>query len=182
MSNRTSVANKAIALAWERERQLIQEGKGTRDWTPEQQKSILEKGKAYDDDGKAFEGHHMKSVEAYSNYQGNADNIQFLTRDEHRAAHNGDFRNPTNGYYNPSTNTTKEFDNGKISPCKVINLTNPVIKNNDNNSEGKNEQSKSQKRHDKTSSNGFKLKLKEKQLNNRASHKNIKSKTKGISH
>jgi len=31
-------------------------------WTPEQQRDILEKGKAYTDDGKAFEGHHMKSA------------------------------------------------------------------------------------------------------------------------
>ena len=72
--SRTSLKerNKAVRKAWEREQQLVQEGNGTRDWTPEQQKEILELGKAYyhsDDpndinDGKAFEGHHMKSAEA----------------------------------------------------------------------------------------------------------------------
>ena len=43
--------NKAVRKAWEREQQLVQEGRGTRDWTEEQQKDILdpEKGKAYDD-------------------------------------------------------------------------------------------------------------------------------------
>ena len=34
--------NKAIRLAWEREQGLVSEGKGTRDWTEEQQKDILD--------------------------------------------------------------------------------------------------------------------------------------------
>ncbi|MBQ6281570.1 MAG: hypothetical protein IJK69_05905 [Oscillospiraceae bacterium] len=37
MSRRTADANRAIREAWEREKQLVLEGKGTRDWTPEQQ-------------------------------------------------------------------------------------------------------------------------------------------------
>ena len=47
--------NKAVREAWIKEQNLVQEGKGTRAWTPEQQKDILEKGKAYDDSGKAIE-------------------------------------------------------------------------------------------------------------------------------
>ena len=43
MSRRTSEANKAICEAWNAEQQLVHEGKATRDWTPEQQKDILEK-------------------------------------------------------------------------------------------------------------------------------------------
>lgn len=43
--------NKAVRAAWNNERELVQEGKGTREWTPEQQKDILEKGRAYDDNG-----------------------------------------------------------------------------------------------------------------------------------
>lgn len=35
MSKRTSEANKAVRKAWENEYQLVLEGKGTRDWTPE---------------------------------------------------------------------------------------------------------------------------------------------------
>lgn len=62
MSMRTSVANKAIAKAWENERNNVLEGKGTREWTPEQQQDILDRGKAYDENGRAFEGQHMKSV------------------------------------------------------------------------------------------------------------------------
>ena len=89
MSRRTAEAHKAIEAAWQNEQQLVREGKGTRDWTPEQQQDILNIGKAYDGDGKAFEGHHMKSVEKYPDYQGNPENIQFLTRSEHCEAHNG---------------------------------------------------------------------------------------------
>lgn len=126
MSRRTAKANKAIADAWERELQLVSEGLGTRDWTPEQQKDILDRGKAYDDNGKAFEGHHMKSVEEYPEYQGDSDNIQFLSRPEHRAAHNGNFQIPTNGYYNPITGETNGFGESIYQPCAVIELSNPI--------------------------------------------------------
>lgn len=33
MPRRTAEASKAIRLAWQRELELVQEGKGTRDWT-----------------------------------------------------------------------------------------------------------------------------------------------------
>ena len=42
MPRRTADANKAVLAAWEREQALVREGKGTRDWTPEQQKDILD--------------------------------------------------------------------------------------------------------------------------------------------
>ena len=129
MSRRTSEASKAIREAWEKERELVLAGKGTRDWTPEQQQSIYDKGKAYDDDGKAFEGHHMKSAEQYPEFQGDADNIQFLTRKEHQAAHNSNFQNPTNGYYDYFEGKTVPFGNNKFKPCEVIELTKPILKN-----------------------------------------------------
>lgn len=116
MSKRTAESSKAIRRAWVEEQKLVSKGKGTRDWTPEQQKEILELGKAYyhsknsDDvnDGKAFEGHHMKSADAYPKYQGDFENIQFLSRPEHQEAHGGDFRNPTNGYFDPVTKKNKK--------------------------------------------------------------------------
>lgn len=130
MSRRTAEASKAIRKAWENEQQLVAQGKGTRDWTEEQQRDILDenKGKAYDENGKAFEGHHMQSAEAHPEYQGDPGNIQFLTRQEHKDAHGGDFRNPTNGYYDPITHETTDFGDGKYVPCKEIELTNPVAK------------------------------------------------------
>ena len=126
MSRRTSEANKAIDEAWKKEQGYVSEGQGTRDWTPEQQKDIMEKGKAYDENGKAFEGHHMKSVESHPDYQGKSENIQFLSRDEHKAAHNENFQNATNGYYDPDTGDTKQFKENSLEPCKAEELSNPV--------------------------------------------------------
>ena len=121
--------NKAIRKAWEREQQLVQEGRGTRDWTEDQQKDILDpdKGKAYDDQGRVFEGQHMKSAAEYPEYQGNPDNIQFLTKDEHLEAHKGSWRNPTNWYYDPVTKEFTEFGDVELIPCKVIQLSEPVV-------------------------------------------------------
>jgi hypothetical protein len=134
MSRRTSEASKAIRKAWEKEKELVAEGKGTRDWTTEQQKEILEFGKAYyhsDDpndihDGDAFIGHHMKSAEAYPEYQGDPENIQFLSYPEHQEAHKGNWQIPSNWYYDPVTKEYTEFGEGKFLPCKVINLTETV--------------------------------------------------------
>ena len=126
MSRRTSEASKAIREAWEKERCLVLEGKGTRDWTRDQQQSIIEKGKAYDDEGRAFEGHHMKSAEAYPQFQGDANNIQFLTRLEHLDAHGGSYQNPTNGQYDPVSNSTKYFGEQSFKACEIIGLSDPV--------------------------------------------------------
>ena len=126
MSSRTAEANKAVRKAWENERQLVLEGKGTRDWTREQQQSIIDTGKAYDDKGVSFHGHHMKSVEAYPAYQGNPSNIEFLTRDEHYDAHGGNTHIPTNGYYDPRTRLTRAFEGDPLEPCEIIKLSNPL--------------------------------------------------------
>lgn len=127
MSRRTAESNKAILAAWNKEQELVQEGKGTREWTPKQQQDILEKGKAYDDDGVAFQGQHMKSAEMYPEYQGAPGNIQFLTRAEHLEAHNGNWRNPTNWYFNPVTKEKFDFGDGPFIPCEVIKLPEPVV-------------------------------------------------------
>lgn len=126
MSRRTSEANKAVAAAWAKEQALVQKGKGTRDWTSEQQQDILERGKAYDENRKAFEGHHMKSAEKYPENQGNLENIQFLSRSEHFKAHNGSFQNPTNGFYDYLLECTIPFEKNITEPCAVIDLTEPI--------------------------------------------------------
>lgn len=120
--------NKAIRLAWEREQRLVAEGKGTRDWSADQQKDILDpdKGKAYDENGRAFEGQHMKSAAEYPEFHGDPDNIQFLTRDEHLEAHKGNWQNPTNWYFNPDTKEFVDFGDNKPVPCAAINLSEPV--------------------------------------------------------
>lgn len=127
MSARTAQASRAIRLAWIQEQELVREGKGTRDWTPEQQQNILERGRAYDETGRAFEGHHMKSVSAYPEYQGDPNNIQFLSREEHIKAHFDDVHNPTNGYYNPVTRETMDFGDNPPVPCERIKLSDSII-------------------------------------------------------
>ena len=126
MSRRTAEAAKAIRLAWENEQKLVAEGKGTRDWAPDQQRDILESGKAHDADGKAFEGQHMKSAAEYPEYQGDPANIQFLTHEEHLEAHKGSWQNPTNWYYDPVTKEFHDFGNGKYIPCVIIELSAPI--------------------------------------------------------
>ncbi|MDO4816269.1 MAG: teneurin-3 [Bacillota bacterium] len=123
MTNRTVQALKAIDAAWKKEQELVREGKGTRDWTPEQQQDILSSGKAHDEKGKAFEGQHMKSVEKYPECQGDPDNIQFLTRQEHLTAHGGSWQNPTNWYYDPVTAERLDFGDGPCIPCEIIDLS-----------------------------------------------------------
>lgn len=126
MSNRTIEAAKAVRKAWEKEKELVLQGKGTRDWTIEQQQSIIEKGVAFDEDGKTFEGQHMKSVEEYPEYQSDPNNIQFLTRQEHLEAHDGNWKNPSNWYYDPVTKQKTVFGKEELIPCEVTNLSNPV--------------------------------------------------------
>lgn len=138
MSRRTAECNKAILAAWNKEQELVQEGKGTREWTPQQQQDILEKGKAYDDNGKAFEGQHMKSAEMYPEYQGEPGNIQFLTRAEHLEAHDGSWLNPTNWCFDPVTKGKLDFGDGPFIPCKIIQLPEPIISiTNDSTTQGK---------------------------------------------
>ena len=127
MSRRTAESNKAILAAWNKEQELVQEGKGTREWTLQQQQDILEKGKAYDDNGKAFEGQHMKSAEMYPEYQGEPGNIQFLTRAEHLEAHDGNWQNPTNWYFNPVTKEKFDFGDGPFIPCEIIQLPTSIM-------------------------------------------------------
>ena len=127
MSQRTHESDKAIRDAWIHERELVKLGMGTRDWSPEHQREILDKGKAYDSDGRAFQGHHMQSVFKYPEYQGCMDNIQFLSRKEHLKAHGGSTHNPTNGYYNPITGETIDYGNEPPRAREVFMLTSPII-------------------------------------------------------
>ena len=127
-SRRTAEADKAIRLAWKREQELVQQGKGTRDWSEEQQQTILdpEKGRAYDNKGRAFQGQHMRSVSEHPECQGDPDNIQFLTREEHLEAHKGNWKTPTNWYYDPVTKEFTDFGKGPIQPCKSFVLSDPI--------------------------------------------------------
>ena len=49
--------------------------------------------------GKGLEGHHIKSVASNPNYASRTDNIIFMSRDAHKAAHGGNFQNATRGNF-----------------------------------------------------------------------------------
>lgn len=125
MARDNAACNRAIRKAWARERELVLAGKGSRNWTPEQREQLITKGKVYDADGKAFIGQHMKSVSGFPDNQGDADNIQLLSQEEHLEAHKGNWHNVTNWYYDPDTKTFYDFevyDYSKFPPDDYINF------------------------------------------------------------
>lgn len=50
----------------------------------------------------------------YPIYQGAPGNIQFLTRAEHLGTPNGNWKNPTNWYFNPVTKEKSDFEDRTI--------------------------------------------------------------------
>lgn len=122
--------DKTIVEAWDNERTLIKQGKGTRNWTKDEQKIIL------DSTGKPplkkelniqYDGQHMYSKAKYPEYAMKSENIQFLQHDIHiDEAHNGNTRlNQTHGYYDEITGIMFDFKSGKIDDGfpPVIQLT-----------------------------------------------------------
>lgn len=94
---KASERSKAVRLAWKNEAADVAAG-GTgisRRWSPGEIDQLLSTGKV-----KGYQGHHMKSVKGYPELAGDPNNIQFLTRAEHLAAHGGNWRNITHGRYN----------------------------------------------------------------------------------
>lgn len=135
----------AVSKAWKREAALIKEGKGTRDWTPAQQKEILSTHRC-----KGYEGHHKLSVSQHPQQAGNPDNIQFVTRKEHIDAHQGNFRNDPQGRYDPKQKTIEKYENGKVKSEPQINLSKKLsdrnIKTQENNYKKLQEQKKAERR------------------------------------
>ena len=119
-----SARRQAVLGAWKEEKQAVLQGKGSRDWTEEQQKQIIEKGSVHN-----FEGHHMRSV-SYGKTQeeqlaiaGDKNNIQFLEKSKDN---NNNTRNQTNGYYDVKTGQTKDFGTKPPQAPKKENLTHPI--------------------------------------------------------
>ena len=110
---------RAVKNAWKNEQTLVYDGNGTRDWTVEQQKELMETGRV-----EGYEGHHMKSVSLYPEYAGDENNIQFLSEEEHfYGAHQGNYQNATNGYYDPNSGVMNEFDGDELQGVPTIELT-----------------------------------------------------------
>ncbi len=92
----SAVRSKAVRNAWKNEyNDVLNGGSGvSRVWTESEIDELIVNGKV-----KGYHGHHMKSVKGYPKLAGNSNNIQFLTRYEHLAAHKGNWRNITHGRY-----------------------------------------------------------------------------------
>lgn len=136
MSNEISIEEKnrirkirvsAVKKAWEKERERVINGKGTRKWTISEQKALIKHGAVH-----GYDGHHMKSAALYPEYAGNPDNIQFLTQVEHmKGAHKEDPKSMTNGYYNPETKKMEEFNGDELKKVPVIDLKKKYIESNE---------------------------------------------------
>lgn len=115
-----SLRRKAIDGAWEREKELVQNGNGTRDWTVEQQAELLKEGYVT-----GFEGSHMMSVKDYPEYAGNPDNIQFLPSVAHfEGVHQGDsVRVHPNGRFDENTGEVIPAKDDQIPEQPVIELS-----------------------------------------------------------
>ena len=122
---------RGIARAKRQEKEYVRNGMGTRDWTPEQQKQLMEQGTVKD-----IDWHHMRSVSSGNTYEEkiaiaeNKNNIQPLScsseNNEHLQAHGGNTRNRTNGYYDPRTGKTESFGEGEPRAPKAERLSNPA--------------------------------------------------------
>lgn len=125
---------KAVRDAWSREKTLVCQGKGTVNWNSEQQRELMEKGRV-----SGYEGQHMKSVSQYPEYASSADNIQFLTHEDHLAAHNmgnvneqNGYHSVTNGFYDPETHEMQSFGNNPPHAPEAHELSNPCYKGAEN--------------------------------------------------
>ena len=111
---------RASIMAWENERQLIETGKCTRQWSLVEQKELLETGIV-----KGYQGHHMKSAAKHREYAGDPENIQFLKgnryrgdNEEHSKVHKINPDASTNGYYDVRTGIMHNF--GDNPPWRAV--------------------------------------------------------------
>lgn len=126
-SQKTDIARaKAIDKAWEKEVERVKKGKGTWNWTVEQQAELLHRGRV-----SGFEGSHMLNVKDYPEHAGNPDNIQFLPVIAHfDGVHKRDaVRNNPNGRYNPDTGEIESVEDGKVPELREIDLTDRYVNN-----------------------------------------------------
>lgn len=106
-----SLRNQGVSLAWKYEQAEVQMGgKGSSDWTDVQRQEILDRGRV-----RGAEGHHINSVGEHASQQANPDNIKFMkNREEHRAAHGGDWKNPTEGDLIDRNSRLEDINNKRV--------------------------------------------------------------------
>lgn len=110
----------AVSKAWAKEREQVCKSRGSRNWSQSEQKEIIRTGKCH-----GYEGQHMLSVKEHPEHAGNEQNIQFLTREEHLKAHNGNWKNDANGKYNLRTGKVEPFADGNPN-IRYRQLSDPI--------------------------------------------------------
>ena len=90
--NLTALRNMGVEGAWGQEKILAEMGGGTREWSNAQLSELIQSGRVRD-----IQGHHINDVSNNPDLASNRANIEFLTRPEHRDAHGGNWRTPTEG-------------------------------------------------------------------------------------
>lgn len=92
--DQTKMRSVGVKRAWQYEKAEIEMGgKGTTEWSKEQQNEILETGKV-----RGAEGHHINNVADNPELQANPDNIVMAKdKKQHLNMHKGDFKNSTDG-------------------------------------------------------------------------------------
>ncbi|MCR5600011.1 MAG: hypothetical protein K6G33_04635, partial [Ruminococcus sp.] len=140
---RNSIRDYAVEDFWNNERELIKQGKGTYNWTPDQQREILNIVDGVEQPnagrpknlttGETFQGHHMLDAHDFPEYAGDYRNIQPVDGDaltktsSHYAAHGGNPSNTTKGYYDDALKSMTDFSTSNLDdgyPPK-IELTDP---------------------------------------------------------
>ena len=80
--------DKGVSDAWKRERENLAAGKkGSREWTDQQRRDILEGRTPEGRDGKPIEGQHKQPVEDHPDLADDPDNIESLDWPDHLDAH-----------------------------------------------------------------------------------------------
>ena len=117
--------SRAVKEAWEKEADRIREGRGTWDWTVEQQAELLIRSHTNNPGVSGFEGSHMLSAKDYPEHAGNPDNIQLIPTIAHYdGVHERNPREHTpNGIYNAETGEVIPIEDGIIPTLREIELT-----------------------------------------------------------
>ena len=116
----TIARNRGVSRAWEYEvADVKMGGKGSSNWSKEQQVEIIERGRV-----RGAEGHHLKNVAAHPEHQANPDNIKFYkTHEEHiREGHGGDTSKPTNGEFINKDNILKTTNTKRVVKNEIQGL------------------------------------------------------------
>lgn len=119
--NASTARRAAVEKARANERDLVLQGKGTRNWSKAEQAEIIATGKC-----KGYQGHHKMSVKDHPEYAADPNNIQFLNKKEHLDAHKGDYKNDPKGHYSPETGRINRYADNKPHPEKVKKLSEPL--------------------------------------------------------